>query len=385
MDLPKQEQKAEKTIQPKIAEEPAAKIEEEKTPVVVEPEETEEPVAEKKAEEKTEVDDKKPQPEEELIDTIVARVNGVDVDARDYFDRLARITGKSGEKITMDKLTKNTVDRLINDKLLEVELEKLEQPITDEDIAKSLGMDQARYLNTKDKMKARLDSERRKLAVARLLKVRGLLKDPTEEELKTEYAKRKMIRLNVVHFKVDTKAKEESVEANKGKAEEFLGKVKAGQDFKAVARELHGDKLGRRAVRPMIIREGQERHKAMWDAASQIEENGFGGPVRTRFGWAVFSVIKKISPKRSFDEMKERLGKTVISQKAIQAKKRLIDELRTTANVEYLIVFSKRPGGAIDRTDRIRSSIQKIPRPDERLLQNRKKLQDKAEESKPAQ
>ena len=282
-------------------------------------------------------------PADEVIDNpVVARVNGVDVDATEYFERLARITKKRGAPITKRMLTKNTVDRLINDKLLELELAKLGEPITDEAVASSLGMDMERFAKTKDKMKARIDSERKKLAVAKLLTARSLLDDPSDEDLKKEYGKRRMIRLNVVNFKVAQKAPAEDEAKSKANADAFLAAVQGGKDFKEAAKELSDDKLGRRAVRPMIVRDGEERHADMWAAATALEEKQFGGPVRTRFGFSVFEVVKKIEPKYTYEEMKERLKKTVVSQQSIKAKKTLIEELRKDAKIEYLVDFPSR-------------------------------------------
>ncbi|MBM4372404.1 MAG: peptidyl-prolyl cis-trans isomerase [Deltaproteobacteria bacterium] len=233
------------------------------------------------------------------------------------------------------------MDRLINDKLLELELAKLGEPVTDEEVAESLGMDMERFTKTADKMKARIDSERKKLAVAKLLTRRALLQEPGDEELQKEYGKRRMIRLNVVNFKVAEGAPAEEEAAAKVKAEEFLAAVQGGKDFKEAGKDLSDDKLGRRAVRPMIVRDGEERHAEMWAAASALQENQYGGPVRTRFGFSVFEVVKKIEPKYSYEEMKDRLKKTVVSQKSIKAKKDLIEELRKSATIEYLVDFPK--------------------------------------------
>lgn len=285
-------------------------------------------------------------PKAPVVNAIVAKVNGKDVDCTEHFTRLMRVSKKKRDTYDGKTLAKSTVDRLVNELLITEEIAKIGEPITDEEIAEGLGMDAIRFGQSKDKLTSRIEEEKEKIAITRLLKARGLLAEPTDEEIQREYGKRKMIRLNVVNFRVALNPAPEEETAAKTKADEFYAVVTGGKDFKEAAKELTDEKIGGRAVRAMIVRDGEPRQKEMWDAAATLEENGIGAPIRTQFGWAVFQVVKKIEPRYTFEEMKDRLKKNVMSQKSIQAKRRLIDELRKEAQIEYLVDFAEipRPG-----------------------------------------
>ena len=107
------------------------------------------------------------------------------------------------------------------------------------------------------------------------------------------------------------------------------------------------DANGRRIiVKPMFIKKGDERHKELWEASNPLEEKGIAGPVKTRHGFVVLQLAKRIEPRQPFDQMKAKLKKSAMNMKTAQAKHRLLEELRKEAKVEYLIEFKtqQRPG-----------------------------------------
>lgn len=273
-----------------------------------------------------------------LRSTVVARVNGSTVDAADYVRRLEGLT--SG-KVTCQMLKKTVIDRLINDELLHQEIENLGITVSDEEVAQAMNMDMERFRKQMGSMSARVDAFRERVGTRKLLQARGLLQEPTDAELEVEYQRRFGLKLDVATVAVSAKASSaESLQARK-KAEAILAAVKAGQTLQdAVQNRKNAD--GRRiVVKPMFIKQGDDRHEALWKAANPLSEKDYGGPVETGHGWVVFQLGKRIAPRRPFAEMKDKLRKSALNMKVAQSKHIHLEKLRSDANIEYLLKFDK--------------------------------------------
>jgi hypothetical protein len=291
--------------------------------------------------------------DDELISTIVATVNGKDIDAADYVERLKRLTKG---KVTKSLLKKTVIDRMINDELLRQEIDKLSIVVSDEEIAEAMNMDMERYIKQKETMGARVNAFKERVAVRKLLQARGLLKEPTDEELLKEYERRFGLKLDAVTIPVAPTATPELEEAAKAQADKVLAAVNGGLTLREAVKDQK-DPNGRRIiVKPTFIKKGDERQKELWAVANPLKEKDLGGPVKTRQGYVVFMLAKRIQPKKPFEEMKVKLKKSAMNMKTAQAKHRLLEDLRNAAKVEYLIEFPKQ-----DRMNRPRLRGGRMP------------------------
>jgi foldase protein PrsA len=277
--------------------------------------------------------------DEELTDTVVARVNEQAIDIKEYVERLKKLT--KGKAVTKAMIKKTVVDRMINDELLRQETEKLGVTVTDEEVAAAMNMDMERYNKQKEAMGARVKAFQDRVSVRKLLQARGLLKEPTEDELKKEYERRFGLKIDAVTFPVtkDTTADEEAKLTEEAGA--ILAAAKEGVSLRAAVKDKKTPNGRRIIVKPMFIKKGDERHQELWKVANPLEEKTFGGPVKTTHGIVVFQLAKRIEPRKSFDEMKEKLAKSALNMKVAQAKHRLLEDLRKGASIEYLIEFTK--------------------------------------------
>jgi hypothetical protein len=277
---------------------------------------------------------------EPLTDTVVARVNGEDIDIKDYVERLKKLT--KGE-VTKAMIKKTVVDRMINDTLLRQETEKLQIAVTDDEVAQAMNMDMERYQKQQEAMGARVKAFRDRVSVRKLLQARGLLKEPSEDELQKEYQRRFGLKIDAVTFPFRKETTEDEMSAMEVQAKEVLEAAKAGVSLRAAIKDKKAPNGRRLIVKPMFIKKGDERHQDLWNSADPLQEKELGGPVKTQHGFVVFQMAKRIEPRKSFEEMKEKLSKSAINMKTAQAKHRLLEDLRQNAQIEYLIEFSKQP------------------------------------------
>lgn len=274
--------------------------------------------------------------EDELIDTVVAKVNGNDIDAKDYVDRLKKLTKG---KVTKSMLKKTVIDRMINDQLLAQEIETLSIEVTDEEIAGAMNMDMERYEKQKAAMGARVKAFQERVAVRKLLQARGLLSEPTDDELKKEYERRFGLKIDAVTVPLPRDGNDDAIATAEEQAKGILTDAQSGKTLRETVKDKK-DPNGRRIiVKPMFIKKGDERHKELWEAANPLAEKALAGPVKTAHGFVVFQLSKRIEPRQTFDEMKGKLAKSALNMKTAQAKHRLLEELRKAAQIEYLIEF----------------------------------------------
>ena len=355
------------------AEEPAAEEESEEAAEEEEAEEEAEEEEEAEAEEEAASPTEEAAPAEEakdgekgddeLTDTVVAKVNGSEIDAKDYVARLKRLTKG---KVTRSMLKKTVIDRMINDELLHQEIEKLKISVSDEEIAEAMNMDMERYNKQKESMAARVKAFSERVAVRKLLQARGLLAEPTDQELQKEYERRFGLKIDTVTMAVAPGATDEESAAADESAKKILEAVQTGQTLREAVKDKK-DAAGRRIiVKPMFIKKGDERHKELWEAANPLEEKGIAGPVKTRHGFVVLQLAKRIEPRQPFDQMKAKLKKSAMNMKTAQAKHRLLEDLRKEAKVEYLIEFKaqQRPGTRSLKGGRLNPNLRPaVPQP----------------------
>jgi len=286
--------------------------------------------------------EEKPAAEEdpELTQTIVARVNGKDIDAADYVERLKKLTKG---KVTQSMIKKTVVDRMINDELLRQEIERLGITVSDEETAEAMNMDMERFNKQKDAMGARINAFEERVAVRKVLEARSLLVTPTDDELKKEYERRFGLKIDAVTFPLAAEATADDVAKADAEANAVLAAAKSGLTLREAVKDPK-DATGRRLlVKPMFIKKGDERHIDMYTAAESLQEKDFAGPIKSAQGLVVFQLAKRIEPRQSFDEMKDKLAKSALNMKTAQAKHQLLEELRKNAKLEYLIEFKPTP------------------------------------------
>ncbi len=125
------------------------------------------------------------------------------------------------------------------------------------------------------------------------------------------------------HILVDTKEK----------AEEIIGKIKAGGDFAALAKENSKDP-GSKEDGGMLGFFGRNQMVPEFEkAAFELKKGEISAPVQSQFGWHVIKVEDRREKKPpSYEAVKDRLIASLIHKKAQE----IATNLRTSAKVDYV-------------------------------------------------
>ncbi len=285
----------------------------------------------------------------------IAKVNGKEIPAEEFnkeVKRLARMAA-SLPPAAIDKFKTNTVDRLIDQTIVETELDKTEFKATDKEVQEEL-----------DKFKSKMGGPE---GVKRFFEQAGISEDELKGDIERSIVLKKYLRENYqvgvedkeakeyyeqnlkrfsqdeqvkashILIKVDKNASKEVVEEKKKKADEIMKKAKAdGADFAALAREHsegptgpRGGDLGFFSKKRMV--------PAFSEAAFKTKPGNLTGPVKTEFGFHIIKVTdhkpEKVS---SFEEVKGDIVDNLERGEMRDSMEKLIKKLKADAQIEKM-------------------------------------------------
>lgn len=238
-------------------------------------------------------------------DTVVARVNGVDIKQSDL-DFAATEIGPRLGTIKPEDRRALLLQFVIENELMagEGQKEKLDQTPT---------------------FPARVKYHTRR-ALRDAFYQAGIVGAVSEADAKKIYDEKisKMkpeVEVHARHILVDTKAE----------AEEIIKRLKNGEDFATLANEKSKDTNAEGGDLGFFTR-GQML-KPFEDAAFALEPGQISEPVKTQFGWHVIKVEEKRNqPLPSFDDVKEAIMGQLVQAKAQQ----VVTSLRDAAKIEIV-------------------------------------------------
>ena len=288
----------------------------------------------------------------------VVKVNGVAIDAKDFYAELDKITQGGARNIPEDRLKKireNILNRLVEEELLAQEIKKQAVVVADADVDAEFEKYKARFKTddqfqnylkhgktTVEEIKARL---RQNVALNKLLTKLGKL-EVTDDEVKKSYdtgikmyTEPEQAHALHVLIKVAENAPADQVEAAKKKAMEVLGKAKKGEDFAALAKQYSEDAMSKEKGgdlgffrRGVMVPKFEEAAFAMKPGELTKE------PVRTPFGFHVIKVLeRKAEHVKPFDEVKDQIIESLKNRNTFKARRELVERLKTEAKIEKLI------------------------------------------------
>jgi parvulin-like peptidyl-prolyl isomerase len=293
----------------------------------------------------------------------VAVVNGENLDAKLLNDELDRLTQNGKRKLPHDRLVRverSVLKRLIDDMLIAQEAKRQGIEVTKEELDKAFEEYKGRFASPKQfetylkrarMNKAMIDKWlKKKLTLEKLLDKQGALK-VTEDEAKKVYENNirlytdpERVRVQGILIKVAQDASKADLAKAQQKAKVALAALAKGTEFAAVAKKFsedttkdNGGNMGwvRRDMLPKVLE----------DAVFGLKPGTYTKQaVRGPKGLYIFKSLEKKEKKvRPFDEVKDKILKSLRNRKVFRARLNLVKELRAKAKIEIKAAELKEP------------------------------------------
>lgn len=238
-------------------------------------------------------------------ETVVARVNGVDITESDL-DLAASEVGSRLSQLPLPDRRRVLLQFIIENELLAAAAEEAN-------------------LASSEEFEARLKYHRR-LALREAYfekSIRGAVNDAAVRKIYDENigALKPEPQVHARHILVETKEEAEAV----------AERLKKGEDFAAVAKEMSKDPRAEGGDLGFFGR--SQMVKPFSEAAFALEVDEISKPVQTPFGWHIIKIEEKRDRKPpSFEDVKDALMAQLVQQMAAKT----VQELNATAKIELL-------------------------------------------------
>jgi peptidyl-prolyl cis-trans isomerase SurA len=284
-----------------------------------------------------------------VVDDRVVLLSEVERVVDDYMRAEPVPTGKDPKAVRAARW-REVLDTLIADKLLEEEVKKLRIEVTEaeidrvvDDTKKRSGLDDVKFRQALAQQGLSYDEYRegmkKQLTKAKIveLKVKKRVQ-VSDQDVKSTIAKRAAmlkdefrVRARHILFLVP---KDANPEPARLKALEALARVKAGEKFEAVAREVSEGPSGPAGGALGVFGRG-EMVPAFERAAFATEPGGLAGPVKTQFGWHLILVEERVKVATGESEALVAQVRQDLYQREIEREfSRYLEELRRDAYIE---------------------------------------------------
>lgn len=298
-----------------------------------------------------------PRARAEVVDRVAAVVNGSPIPLSDVEDRvqveMARVlkqpAGPSRDKARQD-LLKAGLEQLLDEKLVEAEasalgLEVAEEELqrSEETLAKQNGMELAQFKEAVaqqgfDFEQVR-DTLRRQALRYKLLQFKVKPRKVSDEELQAAYAAQNKtddfeVRARHLFVRIPENASAQELATAGAKAEEAVRRLKKGEEFAVVARDLSEGPGAREGGDLGYFRRGMML-KEIEQAAFSLQPGQSSPLIRTPGGYHLVKVEdRRKLPPRPFAEVQEQLRNQLASESIVKEQDRYLQSLRKSAVID---------------------------------------------------
>ncbi len=261
-----------------------------------------------------------------------------------------------------DKYRKDALDELIDFTLLYKGGLKKGTKVPDEKIDEVVKANAKRY-GSMEKLKEALRRDHLTMGSfrARIKKyqvVMSMLQDIAAESAYTDAALRDYYEKNKGKFRrpesmhlyqilipVDPAAGEEEVKKKKEKADEVLGKIKAGEDFGETAYKYSEDDYRFKSGDIGFVHKGELIPQELEDAAFSLKQGEVSGVIRTVHGFHILKDVEK-RPEETldFESVKKKLKSSLEKARFTEKKKEMLTGLRAEFPVVIYLKFDDDSG-----------------------------------------
>ncbi len=126
---------------------------------------------------------------------------------------------------------------------------------------------------------------------------------------------------------------EKASKAAEDKIKAIIVRLKKGEDFEKVAKEVTEDPSGKANGGDLGYFSKEQMVPEFSDTAFKLEKGQISEPVKTQFGWHVLKVEdKRVKPVPTFEQVKPQIEQFVVRK----AQAELVQKLRTEAKIEKM-------------------------------------------------
>ncbi|MFW5967501.1 MAG: peptidylprolyl isomerase, partial [Persicimonas sp.] len=289
----------------------------------------------------------------EATDT-VAVVDGHEITADDFNEAIEMQAGAMGGQMppqAVDMMKKRTVDRLIDEHLIDKRLEKADIEIDSEEVDKEFESFKERFPNEQafesflDRSGVSMDEMRDN--VRKDLQLRELLSEEygvevTDEEAKEYYEDNperfeedEQVRARHILIKTEEGEGEEADKKAKDEAEELAKKAKKDDaDFAKLAEE-HSDDPSKEKGGDLGFFTKDKMVPEFSDKAFDMKKGEISDPVKSQFGYHIIKVEDtKEAGKVEFEDAKEDIFSQLERQKFQETMEEFLEDLKEDVEIE---------------------------------------------------
>jgi parvulin-like peptidyl-prolyl isomerase len=160
------------------------------------------------------------------------------------------------------------------------------------------------------------------------------------------------VRASHILVKVPEDAKPETVVEKEKAAQAIAARVKKGEDFAALAKELSEDPSAKQNSGDLNFFAKEQMVPEFADAAFGMKKDEISEPVRSQFGYHVIKVTDRKEPETvTLEKAKPQLTSYLEQQKKQGEVQKVIQDLRAKADVKINLPEAPAPTGAAGPAD----------------------------------
>lgn len=292
---------------------------------------------------------------------LVASVNGTPIYMADLDTEMSRyekqmsMTGQAPDAAKLAEMRKKVLDSLISRELLKQQSQKLGIKVSDAEVAAQVDALKKRFPSdaeftstlkkmnlTEDKLKQQFSQD---MAIKKMIDEQVANKVTiTPEDTKAFYDGNpdlfkapEMVRASHILIKVDPKASPEDKAKAKEKIVAIQERIKKGEDFAAVAKEVSECPSSANGGDLDFFQRGQ-MVGPFEDAAFKLKPGEYSDVVETQFGFHLIKVTdKKEAGVTPYDDIKAKIEQHLKQDKVNKELTAYVDQLKSQAKVEIFL------------------------------------------------
>lgn len=263
-----------------------------------------------------------------------------------------RMGGQPMPESQLQMMRSRIVDMIVEQTVLEQRLKEKGQTISDEQVTAEIQKIAERQNQTMEQVEQQIKQMgmsmddlksqiRYKMMIDKVMEVE--MKDAVKpedvkkfyDENPQQFERPEQVKASHILVKVEPEATADAKAEAKKKAEDVLKKVKAGEDFAALAKE-HSDCPSSAQGGDLGLFGRGQMVKEFEDAAFAMKPGEVSGIVETQFGYHIIKVTdKQAAGKIPFDEVKEQLEDYLKQQKQQEFWQGYREKMKADAKIEY--------------------------------------------------